>query len=90
MKSILHLCIAFAVLIGFLIWGHEVLWAIFFMAVGVVLIGFEIWSCLHDDKVSLSGKFWELDIKHPKVAHILIAVMSLFWMYLMAHLLWRW
>lgn len=90
MQSIIELLIAFAILIGTFVWAGEKYWSLFFLAVGIVLVGFEFWCCYHGSKVSLSGNFWILDKTNPFKARTTALVLGFFWIFLCGHLLWKW
>ena len=88
-RYIIELCLAFSVLIVPFVWAKEWLWMWFFITVGGLLIGFEIFSCLTGSDISLSNRMWVLDQTNPEASFRIVCGMVLFWSYLVAHLIWR-
>jgi hypothetical protein len=67
--------------------GGQYIWMWFFLGVGGLLAGVELYSYKTTDK-SISQRFWEW--KDNKKKKSVIGAMLLFWAYLIAHLLWKW
>ena len=88
-RYILELFAAFSVLIFPFVWAKEWLWMWFFIAVGGLLVGFEIFSCLTGSDISLSRQMWILDVTNPQASFRIMCGLVLFWSYLCMHLLWR-
>ena len=88
-RYIVELSIAFTILITPFLWAREWLWAIFFIVIGVTLVGFEVFSCLTGSDISLSRQMWILDQVNPAASLKIACGMLLFWTYLLMHLLCR-
>ena len=67
--------------------GGQYIWMWFFLGVGSLLAGVEIYSYKTKDK-SISQRFWEWDNKKLKIA--IVSAWMLFASYLSAHLLLKW
>ena len=63
------------------------LWEWVWLAVGILsLVIISELVSVHNDDISISGKFWEWRDKHPKWAALVLVVISLGWTFFIYHL----
>jgi hypothetical protein len=66
-RDVLEIAALFALLVGIFLGAGLIWWALFFLAVGIVLLGFEWYLWTHKGE-TLSQQFWRLWKEKPKLA----------------------